>query len=183
MLVPVVDKNNKPLMPTKPSRARKWIKLGKAAPFYKKGIFCIRLNFDTLDYTQDVIIGIDPGSKRTGISVTTENKSVLHIQCDTPSWVKDHVETKKILRRSRRYRNTPYRKCRFNRKIGRIPPSTKARWNAHLRILNQLRKILPITIVSIEDISAITKEGKRKWNQSFSPLEVGKKYLKILLVI
>lgn len=176
MLVPVINKEGKPLMPTKPSRARKWIKEGKATPFYRKGILCIRLNLDTLEYTQDIIVGIDPGSKRTGISVTTESKSILHIQCDTPTWVKSHVETRAMLRRSRRQRNTPYRKCRFNRAIGGIPPSTKARWDTHLRILRQLFKIIPVTIVSIEDIAAVTKEGKRKWNKSFSPLEVGKKY-------
>lgn len=176
MLVPVINKEGKPLMPTKPSRARKWIKEGKATPFYKKGIFCIRLNFDTLENKQDIIMGIDPGSKRTGISVTTESKSILHMQCDTPTWVKSHIETRAMLRRSRRQRNTPYRKCRFNRKIGELPPSTKARWDTHLRILKQLLKIIPITIISVEDIAAISKEGKRKWNKNFSPLEVGKKY-------
>ncbi|ELR99119.1 RRXRR domain-containing protein, partial [Gloeocapsa sp. PCC 73106] len=28
--VPVISKDNQPLMPTKPSRARRWIKEGKA---------------------------------------------------------------------------------------------------------------------------------------------------------
>ena len=39
-----------------------------------------------------------------------------------------------------------------------------------------LQKILPITVANIEDVSAVTKKGKRKWNRSFSPLEVGKQY-------
>jgi hypothetical protein len=34
----------------------------------------------------------------------------------------------------------------------------------------------PITIFVVEDIAATTKAGKRKWNKSFSPLEVGKKW-------
>ena len=37
--VPVVDKDNKPLMPTTLPRAFKWIKTRKATPFYKKGLF------------------------------------------------------------------------------------------------------------------------------------------------
>ena len=45
-MVPVVSKTGEPLMPTKPSRARRWIKAGKATPFWKKGIFCVRLNID-----------------------------------------------------------------------------------------------------------------------------------------
>jgi len=46
MTVPVVDKNQVPLMPTTPSRARKWVKSGKATFFWRKGIFCVRLNVD-----------------------------------------------------------------------------------------------------------------------------------------
>jgi hypothetical protein len=123
-----------------------------------------------------VVIAIDPGSKRTGITVATETDVVLNVQCDTPDWVKKKIETKKQYRRARRYRNTPYRACRFNRKIGQLPPSTKARWQAHLRIISVLRKILPITNIVIEDIKAETKKHARKWNRNFSPLEVGKQW-------
>lgn len=85
---------------------------------------------------------------------------------------------RRTLRRNRRYRNTPYRKCRPNRQANtvRIPPSTKARWGAKLRILRFLTSILPITIVNVEDIKAVSKEGKTKWNSSFSPLECGKSW-------
>lgn len=46
MLVPVVDRDQKPLMPTTPARARRWIKSGKATPFWKRGVFCVRLNVE-----------------------------------------------------------------------------------------------------------------------------------------
>jgi len=39
-----------------------------------------------------------------------------------------------------------------------------------------LKKIFPITVFVVEDIAATTKKGKRRWNKSFSPLEVGKKW-------
>ncbi|WP_083761406.1 RRXRR domain-containing protein [Nitrosococcus halophilus] len=39
MFVPVVDQDNKPLMPTKPSRARRWIKEGKATSFWRRTRF------------------------------------------------------------------------------------------------------------------------------------------------
>ena len=36
--------------------------------------------------------------------------------------------------------------------------------------------MFPITDFVVEDIAATTKEGKRRWNTSFSPLEVGKRW-------
>lgn len=176
-LVPVVDHNQHPLSPCKPSVARRLIRVGKATPFYKKSFFAIRLNKSVETPTRKkIVVAIDPGSKRTGITVATETDIVLNVRCDTPDWVKKKVETKRQYRRARRYRNTPYRKCRFNRKIGRVPPSTKARWQAHLRIIDVLCKILPVTNVVIEDIKAETKKHARKWNKNFSPLEVGKQW-------
>jgi hypothetical protein len=44
MRVPVISVDNVPLMPTKPSRARRWIKEGKAiGKFNKLGIFYVQL--------------------------------------------------------------------------------------------------------------------------------------------
>ena len=176
MFVPVVDKNQKPLMPTKPSRARRWIKSGKATPFWKKGVFCVRLNIEPSDRkTQKIAVGIDPGSKKEAFSVKSEIHTYLNIQADAVTWVKDAVKTRREMRRFRRYRKTPCRKPRFNRAKGGMAPSTKARWQWKLRICWWLSSIYPITDFVVEDITATTKQGKRKWNVSFSPLEVGKK--------
>jgi hypothetical protein len=94
-----------------------------------------------------------------------------------PNHVKAAVEQRKIMRQARRSRNTPYRKCRFNRSVGkRIPPSTKSRWLQHLNIIRLTSKMYPIKEVVVEDIKAKTLEGKRKYNVNFSPLEVGKNW-------
>ena len=177
MFIPVVDKDNKPLMPTKPSRARRWIKLGKATPFWKKGIFCVRLNVEpSARNIQPIVVGIDPGSKKEAFTVKSEIHTYLNIQADAITWVKNAVKTRSQMRRGRRFRKTPCRKPRFNRARGGLSPSTKARWQWKLRICWWLLKILPITDFVVEDIAAVTKKGKRRWNKSFSPLEVGKKY-------
>ena len=57
-----------------------------------------------------------------------------------------------------------------------LPPSTLARWNAKLRILNQLLKVLPISDVVVEDVQAKSKKNCKKWNLCFSPLEAGKNW-------
>lgn len=83
-------------------------------------------------------------------------------------------EEKTGMRKARRFRKTPCRQNRTNRARCCLSPSTKARWQLKLRILDQLRKVYPITDAVVEDITAISKKGQRKWNKSFSPLEVGK---------
>jgi hypothetical protein len=178
LFVPVVDSNQKPLMPTTAIRAAKWIASRKATPFWKRGIFCVRLNVEpSARNTQTIALGIDPGSKKEGYTAKSDSHTYLNIQADAVTWVKDAVETRRTLRRSRRGRNTPYRKCRCNRGVGfRLPPSTRARWGWKLRIANWLQKMYPINIFVVEDISADTRKGCKKWNQAFSPLEVGKKW-------
>jgi RRXRR protein len=166
-------------MPCSEKRARLLMQRGQAQTYWQKGIFCIKLTKEprAREY-QEVALGIDPGSKREGYTVLTKKAVVLNITTNTPHWVKDHVETRRALRKSRRFRKTPYRACRRNRTANRVSnrlaPSTKARWSAKLRITKQLHKVLPLTHVNIEDIKAATKKDKPKWNTSFSPLEVGK---------
>lgn len=179
MFVPVVDSENRPLMPTIPSRAKRWIKSGKATPFWKKGVFCVRLNVEPSSTNrQPIAVGIDPGSKREGYTIKSKSHTYLNIQTHAVDWVKDHVETRRNMRRARRFRNTPCRQNRANKLVNknRIPPSTKARWQWKLRIVNWLTKMFPISAFVVEDIKARTWKNGSKWNASFSPLEVGKRW-------
>jgi hypothetical protein len=176
IFVPVIYLN-KPLMPTTPGRARRLIKNKEATPFFKKGIFCIRLNRKPFaKELQEIAVGIDPGSKKEGFTVKSESHTYLNIQADAITHVKGAIEERRNMRRSRRQRKTPCRKNKYNRQKGGLPPSTRARWNWKLRIVSQLMKLFPITDFVVEDIKAISKKGKQKWNCSFSPLEVGKKW-------
>jgi len=174
-MVPVVDRNQIPLMPCSEKRARKMVASKKATPFWKRGIFCIRLNVEpSACNLQKIVVGIDPGSKKEGFTVKSKAHTLLNIQADAITWVKDHVETRRIMRRGRRFRKTPCRQNRMNRSRGSLPPSTKSRWQWKLRIVNWLRKMFPVVSFVVEDIKVITKKFQKKWNRSFSPLEVGK---------
>lgn len=180
MKVPVLDSDRNPLMPCSRKRARKLMERKEAKPLWINGIFTIILQREPESrYTQEVVVGIDPGSKVSGLTAKTEASTLLNIQYLAPTHVKKKVEERKELRRGRRQRKTPYRKCRFNRRVEeRLPPSTRARWQQHLNLAHSVNKLYPVTHVVIEDISAVTKKGQRKWNKSFSPLEVGKKWFK-----
>lgn len=164
-------------MPTTPNRAERWIKSGKATPFFRKGVFCVRLNVEpSARVLQPIAVGIDPGSKREAFTVKSKAHTYLNQQFYSVDWVKDAEEASTNARRARRYRKTPYRKQRKNRKKGGLPPSTKARWQLKIRVVKALDSIFPIACIGIEDVKATTRKGCITWNASFSPLEVGKKW-------
>lgn len=179
MFVPVIDRNQHPLMPTTPSRARRWIKSGKATAFWKGGLFCVRLNAEpAAREVQPLAVGIDPGSKREGYSVLSAAHTYLNIQAEARDGVKDAEQASTRMRRSRRTRKTPCRKPRQNRQQSKkkLPPSTRARWQWKLRLARWLCCLFPVAVFVVEDIKASTKPNKRRWNSSFSPLEVGKQW-------
>ena len=69
MFVPVTNQTGKKLMPTRANKAGMLIKKGLATPYWSNGIFCIRLNYAPEDaYTQDIVVGVDPGSKKEGVT-------------------------------------------------------------------------------------------------------------------
>ena len=102
----------------------------------------------------------------------------MNVQTDAHNKVAKKVEKRSALRRGRRSRKCPNRKNRTNRLANkvRIPAGTRARWDWKLRILDWLSRLYPITHICVEDIKARTIEHAKKWNTSFSPLEVGKQW-------
>ncbi len=185
MRIPVVDTRGVALMPCTPAKARHLFKSGKAKPKRNKlGLFYVQLYYEQEPDNQQLVIGVDPGSKFEGLSVVGTEETVLNVMVETPDHVKDAVETRRTMRRARRYRKWR-RPKRFDNRLKRkqrIPPSTRSRWEAKARIVAQLGKVLPLTDVVIEDVQAVTRQGKGgKWNAAFSPVQVGKEHLYGLL--
>lgn len=179
--VPVVSSTGKPLMPCRPVRARKFIQRGRAVKKWNHGFFYIQM-LDIVDgVTQPVAIGVDPGSKMEAYTVKAAHKTFLNIQSHARdgNTIKKALETRANARRARRYRHTPCRAPRWANRSRKdwLPPSTKARWQLKLNIINLLRRLYPVTAVVIEDVKAVTKEGKRRWNSNFSPIQAGKNWL------
>jgi hypothetical protein len=58
--VPVGDFEQRPLMPPIPVRAERWIKSGKATPFFRKRIFWVCLDVEPSNrHTPPVAVGIE----------------------------------------------------------------------------------------------------------------------------
>jgi len=163
-------------MPTTNKKADKLIAAGRAIRRFDRGLFHIRLTDREDGYIQRISVGIDPGSKKEAFSVKSAAHTYLNIQADAVTWVKDAEETSTAMRRSRRSRKTPYRECRPNRRAGqtKLLPSTKARFGWKLRIATWLARYYPVDVFAVEDIAALSKKGAKRWNMSFSPLQVGK---------
>src|SRR3989440_4242581 len=174
MRIPVVDTRGVALMPCTPAKARLLFKSGKAKPKRNKlGLFFVQLCYEQEPNNQPLVAGVDPGSKFEGYSVVGSKDTVLNLMVEAPDHVKDAVETRRTMQRARRHRKWR-RPKRFDNRLNRkkrIPPSTRNRWEAKARVIAQLKKIMPLTDVVVEDVCAETHQGKDgKWNGAFSPI-------------
>lgn len=181
--VPVLDQNNKPLMPTKPSRARRWLKEGKARVVHNDlNVFCIQLLVEPSgNEQQPIALGLDPGKKFAGIGVQSAKCTLFmaHLILPFPDITKKMLE-RLILRRARRGRRInrkvlfsqrAHRQKRFNnRKQNKLPPSIRANKELELRVTKELVKLFPITQITYEYVKA-------KGNKGFSPVMVGQKIM------
>lgn len=176
--VPVIAPDRTPLMPTKASRVRRWIKEGKAKSIRTKlGIFAVQLVAEPSGREkQDIAVGIDPGSKYTGIAVASRREVLCGYNLELPDYVNQRMDKRRELRRSRRHRKCRRRECRFlNRREHKIAPSMLARKQLELRMVKELSKTHPITGIAIEDVRF--NHYNKRYGKYFSQVEIGKKWL------
>lgn len=152
MLVYVINKHGKPLMPCKPRKARILLKHGKAK-VVKREPFTIQLLYGSSGYKQPISLGIDAGSKHIGVSATTEKEVLFEAEVELRNDIVKLLADRRQYRRSRRSRKTRYRQARFlNRKKpkGWLAPSVEYKIKSYLKIIAIVHKMLPITKTTIE---------------------------------
>ena len=155
MLVYVLSKDGKPLMPCKAVKARILLKQGKAK-VVRREPFTIQLLYGSSGYKQPVTLGVDAGSKHIGLSATTKSKELYSADVELRTDIVDLLAVRRELRRSRRNRKTRYRPARFdNRKKpeGWLAPSVLNRLNAHLSVIGKVHQILPVSRIVVETAS------------------------------
>lgn len=154
----VVSSTKKPLMPTRPARARKLLTAGRAA-VYRMQPFTIILNDQESGDTQPVEVKVDPGSKTTGIALVGhfEQQGTIVLWGANLNHrgqaIKNNLESRRSLRRGRRGRKTRYRAPRFlnrTRKAGWLPPSIESRVVNTESVLRKLSVRCPITKATVE---------------------------------
>jgi RRXRR protein len=182
MRVPVISVDNIPLMPTKASRARRWIKAGIAVgKFNKLGIFYVQLITEPSNTkTQEVVVGLDPGKMFSGVAVQSKKYTLQMLHLVLPfKTIKDRMEQRAMMRRGRRgrrinrkllYNQRAHRQARFdNRHNSKLPPSIRANKDLEYRTITLLREIYPVKTIVIEEVEA-------RGNKGFSPVMVGQRY-------
>ena len=181
--VPVISPDGRPLMPTKPSRARRWLKDGIARIYPNDlNVFAIQLIGEPSGYeTQDVVIGIDPGKHFSGVGIQSSKATLLklHLILPFPNVTKK-MTARRILRRARRARRInrklPYeQRChrakRFDNRVAKkLPPSIRANRQLELRVVKEASFLFPISHIVYEYIKAHGDTG-------FSPAMVGQKVM------
>ena len=154
MLVYVLNKHGRPLMPCSPRKARLLLKNQKAK-VVKRTPFTIQLLYGSTCYTQDVILGVDAGSKTIGLSASSEKEELFAAEVTPRNDVVDLMSTRRELRRARRNRTTRYRQPRFDNRVhgkkkGWLAPSVKVKIQEHITSIKRVCAILPITKVVVE---------------------------------
>lgn len=153
-MVYVQDIDGKPLMPTtRHGKVRRLLKSNKAV-VVNLCPFTIRLTYISDSYKQEIVLGVDAGTKHVGLSATTKSKELYSSEVILRNDIVDLLSTRRELRRTRRNR-LRYRKPRFNNRVknkrpGWIAPSVRYKIDAHIRVIDNVCSILPISRIVIE---------------------------------
>ena len=155
-MVYVLNRDGQPLMPTnRHGKVKHLLKAGKAK-VVKRCPFTIKLLYSTTQYTQDLILGVDTGSGTVGAAVSRDNGDIVYAsEVTVRNDITDKMTQRAKYRRNRRNRKTRYRKARWlNRansiKTGRFSPTMRSKLHSHVKEIEYIKSILPITKLVLE---------------------------------
>jgi 5-methylcytosine-specific restriction endonuclease McrA len=162
----VLDKHGLPLQPCSPARARKLLSAGRAV-VHRHTPFVIRLKDRTVGQSQvgGVEVGVDPGSKFTGLAVFRLGDSsrigLFHIEVrHRGGQICDRLSARAALRRGRRTRNLRHRVRRFSNRRkpkGWLAPSLRHRVETTMSWVERVRLWAPIVQVHVERVAFDTQ--------------------------
>ncbi len=152
----VLDTNKHPLNPIHPGQARLLLKQGRAAVL-KRYPFTLVLK-TTVEHPvlEPLRLKIDPGSKTTGLALLNDATGEVVWAAELThrgEQIKQAMDRRRLLRRSRRQRKTRYRPPRFlnrRKRVGTLPPALQSRIVNILTWVSRLLRLAPITALSEE---------------------------------
>ena len=156
----VLDKKHRPLMPCRPARARRLLRVGRAR-VVKRFPFVIRLVDRTVEQSevQPVLIKLDPGSRETGAAVVRDDEKKRHhalaffVIKHRGGAIRDALKARSAFRRRRRSQNFRCRSPRFLNRVkpkGWLPPSLRHRVETTLSFVRRMCRYLPVSGIAAE---------------------------------
>ena len=171
MVVYVLDKNGQPLMPTSRFGKVRRLLRDRKAKVVKHCPFTIRLLYEPkTKIVQEVVLGVDTGSKHVGVACVGNDKVLYQAQVELRDDIKKKMDRRRVFRRNRRNRKTRYRKCSFlNRRNSirkdRYCPTMVSKYCGHEREIEFCKKILPIKDTVLETAKFDTQLMEKPWLQ------------------
>jgi N6-L-threonylcarbamoyladenine synthase len=167
----VLNKDKKPLMPTRPAKAKWLLKNGKAKVIHRSP-FTIQLTYQIENpILQPVSLAFDDG-ETVGVAVIQKNRSHQRVvfwaqmRCRGKE-ITDLLSKRRRLRKARRKRKWNRRqKKRFTNQ--KLPPSVRADIEAKMRLIHQILSIIPISEILWEPL-ALCLEKEKKKNRKNAP--------------
>ena len=158
--VPVLDRDGRPISPTRPSRARRWTESGRAVKVWKNGQFSVQLADTEADkcITPEMSVNVDPGDRTTGMAVMlngADSRAKVVKACEVKHrghTISQRMKTRSSHRRNRRGR-LRRRPARFNnrtRKADWLPPSMESRLANITTTVRHLTGLFPVTELKLE---------------------------------
>lgn len=148
----------------------KQVKVVKSCPF------TIKLLYESTNHIQDLALGVDTGSDTLATSVADNQGNIYYMsEVKIRNDISDKMTERLKYRRNRRFRHTRYRSARWlNRrnsiKKNRFSPTMVSKFQSHIREIEFVKSILPITKLVLEtgkfDTTLLKHEGEafnRHW--------------------
>lgn len=155
-MVYVLNINGQPLMPTnRHGKVKCLLKQGKAKVI-RRCPFTIKLLYQSTTYTQNLTLGVDTGSGIIGTAVSKDNGNIVYMsETIVRNDITDKMTQRAKYRRNRRNRKTRYRKTRWlNRKnsikTDRFSPTMQSKLHSHVKEIEYIKSILPVTTMVLE---------------------------------
>ena len=158
----IIDQNKQPLNPVPPARARELLAKGKAAVFRRYPFVIILKKAIDNPTIKPLTLKLDPGSIVTGIALLDKEQVVWAAELEHRGQkIKNDLESRRQLRRSRRNRQTRYRQPRFlnrKRKEGWLAPSLEHRVQTIETWVKRLMRSSPVTNCVMELVKFDTQK-------------------------
>ena len=156
IMVYVLNNNGQPLMPTtRHGKVKHLLKDGKAKAV-KKCPFTIKLLYDATNHTQELSLGVDTGSGTVGAAVANDKGNIVYMsEVAVRNDITDKMTQRAKYRRNRRSLKTRYRKARWlnranSKRTDRFSPTMQSKLHSHVKEVEYIKSILPITQMVFE---------------------------------